>query len=287
MANITVPIVLDANATAQIFSEVTPSTDVSYVFTMDSNQLKAVDLEDFVKYIDDNSDNTLFAYSETAKQTVLTKLQKDICNQTITHDIGAGASFPNHASSVGSSTIGEMLVKYIASVLFGHPEAQAPIENDDTIKKSVQVDSSLAEQFVDELSAGLEDNYDESGNDTVPKENYVLQSIFEQLISYSSETDASGGTSPDSNRFGDKDDTGVYHGIPFRDDDTITFLISMTGNITQDSTDYTGQLDNQFTVEGDTDLANLFESNPELNGLNLNPKIWEVRLTLKGGPAVV
>lgn len=279
MAEITVPIVLTADATAKIFSEVAPATDVSYAFTMNSSGLTAQKLKDFVSYTDDDSDNTLFSYSSNSATVLLTGLQQDICNQSITHDLAAGQPFPNHSSSVGSATIGEMLVKYIASVLFGHPEAQAPIENDDEIIKSVQVDSTIAQQFVDELKSGL-DNVDISGDNTIGKENYVLQSIFEQLIAYSSETDASGGVNPDSNRFGDKDDTGVFHGIPFLTGDKIVFLINMSGTLAQDANDHSGDLPAEFEAGGDSTLVDLFGSNPEVSGTSLNAKIWQLTITL-------
>lgn len=279
---ITVPIVLDASGDANIFSEDIVTTDVSYVFTMNAGNIAATDLSDFVAYIDDNSDNTLFAYSESAKSTVKTQFDTDISQTNLVHNINDGASFPNHTPAVENATIGEMLVKYIASVLFGHPEAQAPIENDQSIVDQVQVSSNLGQQFVDALSAGLND-LDGSGNATVSAENEVLQSIFEQLISFSSETDGDEGTSPDSNRFGNRDDTGVYHGLPFLTGDTIIFLVRMKGSINQDNTSY--NLDPEFTTGGNSALATLFGSNPELtnNGgnLTLNDKIWELRVTIQ------
>ena len=278
---ITVPIVLDASGDANIFSEDVVTTDVSYVFTMNAGHIAASDLSGFVRYIDDNSDNTLFAYSETSKSTVKTQFETDICNTNLVHNTTDGASFPNHTPKVEDATIGEMLVKYIASVLFGHPEAQAPIENDQDIVDQVQVSSNLGGQFVNTLSAGLND-LDTEGNATVSAENEVLQSIFEQLVSFSSETDATGGATPDSNRFGNRDDTGVYHGLPFLTGDTIIFLVRMKGSINQDTSEY--NLDPEFTTGGDSTLATLFGSNPELtnNGgtLTLNDKIWELRVTI-------
>ena len=278
---ITVPIVLDASGDANIFSEDVVTTDVSYVFTMNAGHIAASDLSGFVRYIDDNSDNTLFAYSETSKSTVKGQFETDICNTNLVHNTTDGASFPNHTPKVEDATIGEMLVKYIASVLFGHPEAQAPIENDQDIVDQVQVSSNLGGQFVNTLSAGLND-LDTEGNATVSAENEVLQSIFEQLVSFSSETDASGGATPDSNRFGDRDDTGVYRGLPFLTGDTIIFLVRMKGSINHDTTEY--NLDPEFTTGGDSTLATLFGSNPELtnNGgtLTLNDKIWELRVTI-------
>lgn len=278
---ITVPIVLDASGDANIFSENVVTTDVSYVFTMNAGHIAAVDLSGFVRYTDDDSGTTLFAYSETAKSTVKTQFDTDISQTNLVHNVTDG-SFPNHSPKVEDDTIGEMLVKYIASVLFGHPQAQAPIENDQDIVDQVQVSSNLGQQFVDALSAGLND-LDNEGNATVSAENEVLQLIFEQLVSFSSATDASGGTTPDSNRFGNRDDTGVYHGLPFLSGDTIIFLVRMKGSINHDTTQF--NFDSEFTTGGDSSLATLFGSNPELtnnNGnLTLNDKIWELRVTIQ------
>lgn len=283
-ATITVPIVLDASATAQIFSKESIETDTSYVFTMNSSVLGAADLSNFVLYTDDNSDNTLFAYSESNKTVVQNNLAQDICNQDLTFNSVESSAFPNDNTSLENDTIGEMLVKYIASALFGHPEAQAPIENDDSIVRQVQVDSSMSSQFVTELSDGLDD-YDVSGDDTVAKENMVLQSIFEQLVSHSSsESDGSDNDVTD-NRF-NVNDTGKYHGIPFRTGDTIIFLVSMTGKLTEDTTDF-NDIDNldEFEVTGtDSNLVDLFGNNVELEKidgkLHLKRKIWELRVTL-------
>lgn len=282
-ATITIPIVLDASGDAVIFSEEAPSTDVSYVFDMSAVNLSAEDLSNSIQYKDSDSGETLFAYNNTNIETLRDNLATDISNTVLSLNTTDGANLPNHSSSVDDATIGEMLVKYIASVLFGHPEAQAPIENDTTIIKEVQEDSALADQFRDQLKAGLNQS-DTDGNDTVAAENAVLQSIFEQLISHSSGDETGDGTSPDNNRFGDRKDTGVIHGMPFLSGDTIIFLVNMTGTINQDTTTF--NLPDEFSTTGDSALNTLFGSNPNVtttednSKLDLVPKIWELRIVL-------
>jgi len=272
MATITIPIVLDANASATIFSEAAPVTDSSYVFTMNSSNLTAANLSSFLQYIDQDDGTTLFTFNTTGKTNVENGLHADISSQALTHLSG---DFPNHnGGSIGNATAGEMMVKYIASVLFGHPEAQAPIKNDSDIVQSVQTDSNIHGQFVTELSSGLNADATDATNGA---SNDVVLSIFEQLVAYSSETDATSGTAVDSNRFGDASHTAEYRGIPFQTGDTIVFLINMTGSLT---TDTQGTVGSNYTASTVPSIATLFGSNPELSGDNLVPKVWELRITL-------
>lgn len=275
MASITIPIVLDANASATIFAEAAPSTDISYAFTMSSSSLTAAKMSSFLRYIDQDDGNTLFTYSSTAKDQVSNGLHADISNVNVVH---AANNFPNHNALCANATLGEMLVKYIASVLFGHPEAQAPIKNDDDIIHAVQTTSDLHGQFVTDLTAGLTAD---ATNAEGGASNAVVQSIFEQLVTYSSTTDASASANPDDNRFGDTSHTsGSYLNIPFRTGDTIIFLISMGGSLTNDSVDAVSA---PFTSNTAPTMASLFGSNPELTGANkdqLVTKIWQLSITL-------
>lgn len=278
-AVITIPIVLDASASATLFAEASPIADSSYIFTMTSSALTATDLSNFIQYIDQDSGDTLFTYSTSGMFDVSTNLHTDLCNQSLTFLQSSPNNFPNHTSSISNATIGEMMVKYIASVLFGHPEAQAPIKNDAAIIHSVQTTSNIYGQFVDAISEDL------SANATTAEDgrsNDVVLSIFEQLVAHSSEIDASAGSSVDVNRFGDISHNEQYTGIPFRTGDTIVFLVNMTGSLT---TDGQNTLGSNFNVQAVPSISTLFSDNPDLNGDNLVPKIWELRITL-GEPVV-
>lgn len=277
MATITIPIVLDASASATIFAEAAPTTDASYVFTMNSSSLTAAKLSSFLQYIDQDDDTTLFTYSSTAKTDVENGLHADICNQQLTYSPSPTTEqhFPNHASgAVANDTLGEMMVKYIASVLFGHPEAQAPIKNDNAIVEAVQTTSNIHGQFVAELSAGL--NADAVTGENGSRNEIVL-SIFEQLVAFSSQNDAGAGSAVDSNRFGDASHTDEYKGIPFQSGDVIIFLVNMSGNL---GTDAQNSVGNNFSPSTVPAITTLFANNPDLNGDELVPKIWELRITL-------
>lgn len=277
MATITIPIVLDASASATIFAEAQPVTDASYVFSMNSSALSAADLSNFLQYIDQDSGETLFTYNSTAKTSVEDNLHSDICNQDLTYVSADSNDFPNHTGAIANAPLGEMLVKYIASVLFGHPEAQAPIKNDSSIINAVQNTSNIHGQFVNELIADLSANAESvSGG----RSNDVVLSIFEQLVAHSATEDASGGDQVDSNRFGDMSHTDGYRGIPFLAGDTIIFLINMTGSITTDDQNSVGA---NYTASSVPSIQSLFGDNPDLAGVSkdqLVPKIWELRITL-------
>lgn len=275
MATITIPIVLDASATATIFSEDTPTTDVSYVFDLSAIKLSAEDLSGFIRYIDQDDGTALFTYSTTGREKVRNNLHLDICNVELVHKDG---NFPNNNAKCSNGTMGEMLVKYIASVLFGHPEAQAPIKNDAAIIHAVQTTSNIHGQFVEELTEGL---FADATTDLSGRSNVVVQSIFEQLVTYSSTIDASSSLFPDDNRFGDISHTDVFTGMPFRTGDTIIFLVQMSGKLTTDAQN--SMPSPFFTPSTLPQLKLLFGNNPDLRGTNkdeLVPKIWEIRVRL-------
>lgn len=276
MATITIPIVLDASASATIFSEAQPTTDASYVFTMNSSSLTAAKLSSFLQYIDQDDDTTLFTFSSTSKTDVENGLHADISNQSLTYVASPTSEhFPNHVSgAVANATLGEMMVKYIASVLFGHPEAQAPIKNDSAIVQAVQTTSNIHGQFVTELSEGLNADAATAADGS---RNEIVLSIFEQLVAYSSENDATAGTAVDSNRFGDASHTAEYKGIPFQTGDTIIFLVNMSGSL---GTDDQNSVGNNFSANTVPGITTLFANNPDLNGDQLVPKVWELRITL-------
>lgn len=275
MATITIPIVLDASASATIFSEAQPITDASYVFTMNSSALKATDLSNFLQYIDREDSDPLFMYTSDGRLDVSTNLHADICNQNIVYVPADSEDFPNHTGgSLQNATLGDMLVKYIASVLFGHPEAQAPIKNDQSIIERVQTTSDIHGQFVAQLSAGL--NADAT-TDASGASNDIVLSIFEQLVAYSSTNETNvEGYDPDTNRFGNISHE-EYRGIPFLTGDTIIFLIRMAGNLTTDDQNSTGDNYTPSTVPA---ITTLFAGNPDLDGSDLVPKVWELRITL-------
>lgn len=265
MAQITIPIVLDASASAQIFAETLSVSDSSYVFTANSSSLTYEDLSGFLRYIDQDDGTQLFTYQSAYETTVQDDLHADISNINMSYNASASVDFPNSVSSLVDSTLGEMLIKYIASALFGHPEAQAPIKNDATILQAVQTDSDIHGQFTTELTAGLTAD---ATTDASGATNEVVQSIFEQIVNYDLEND--------DGRF-DMSHTDTYVGMPFQSGDTIIFLINMTGNVKVEADTY----DDEYYTSSNDVLSTIISSTPDIkSGGDLVPKIWELRITI-------
>ena len=115
----------------------------------------------------------------------------------------AGAtSYPPTPASVR-----QHFLQYIASLMFGHPQAQAPIKNDNDILTDLSNDN-LGSQFAVRLGDASD----------------IRHSILEQLIA----ADVSG------DRF-DISDNDTYHQYPFLAGDKIVFRIAMQGTLNADS----------------------------------------------------
>lgn len=143
-------------------------------------------------------------------------------------------------------------IQYISSLMFGHPQAQAPIKNDANIISDLSNDN-LGNQFVQTM-------LDMSG---------VRHSMLEQLIA----ADISG------DRFDLSDNDGNYHPYPFLEGDKITFRVAMQGNLFVDSETEL----NNGTISNTNVLYNLFDGIP---GISLVPvpkfdsRMWKVVITL-------
>lgn len=150
-----------------------------------------------------------------------------------------------------SGSLNQHFIQYIASLMFGHPQAQAPIKNDAEIIRDLS-DGNLGLQFVTSLS-------DSSS---------VRHSMLEQLIA----ADVS------SIRF-DISDTDTYHPYPFIVGDKIVFRVSMQGNLFIDSS--SGLNGSTATTTGI--LNNLFGTTV---GIQMSPsphfetRTWKVTITL-------
>jgi hypothetical protein len=147
--------------------------------------------------------------------------------------------------------LNQHFIQYISSLMFGHPQAQAPIKNDDNIIQDFS-NCNLGNQFVSSM-------YDLS---------YVRQTILEQLVA----ADISG------TRFDISDNDG-YYSYPFRVGDKITFGVAMQGKMFVDSATQF-----QNISASNTDILNrLFANSP---GITLVPepqfdrRVWKITITL-------
>jgi hypothetical protein len=170
-----------------------------------------------------------------------------------------GQGGPNYTqfSKVGSSftpqnsSICNHFLQYVASLLFGHPQAQAPIKNDSAILSDLSGDD-LGRQFITELS----------------NNHVVRHSMLEQLIDAEVSIE----------RF-DYSHNDTYHSYPFLDGDKIVFRVKMQGNLFVDAISSLGA---STTVQQSTITA-LFSNITGIDAQNgkVSERIWKVTATLR------
>ena len=116
-------------------------------------------------------------------------------------------------------SLGEVLLRYVATHLTGHPLGQAIIRNDQDFKQQVDnqtQNSKIANTLLTNLNADMVQN----GNTAVRNE--VLQSIFEQMVAL------------DVTRFQNIDDSS-FNSLPFRPNDDLLIYIKLRANLFVDS----------------------------------------------------
>jgi hypothetical protein len=160
-----------------------------------------------------------------------------------------------HAPS--PSNISNHFMQYIASLMFGHPQAQAPIKNDDDILADLSNDN-LGLQFDTELGNSVD----------------VRHSILEQLIA----ADVSG------DRFDLSDNDGNYHPYPFLAGDKIVFRVQMSGTLNADSPTSlpSGTVSNSALLHqlfsGITGIT--IQNSTSLSG-SVDARLWKITITLQ------
>ena len=173
--------------------------------------------------------------------------------------------YPNAGVSPSNEPISGHYTKYLASILFGHPLARAPIRNELKIYETMY-NQNLGTQFLQKLSVN---NY------------AVTQALFEQFVA----------NEELNNRLSVADalsyselSVGVsynWQNLPFLKNDTISFMVQMSGSIFVDSAVYglgSGSAVVPFNriFAGDANLINIGTNNDG----TVVPKKWMVRLTL-------
>jgi hypothetical protein len=148
-------------------------------------------------------------------------------------------------------------------VLFGHPQAQAPIKND--------------EQIVIDLSNG--DLGSQFGGSMGLSDVAIRRFIFEQLVNNSKNT-----IKPSGNRFDVSDNdpssnTG-YIDFPFEEGDEIVFRVRMSGGLDSDvATTFASGIGSS-----PIDLVNIFGNTVGVTNnttsVSITPKVWAIKFVL-------
>ena len=145
-------------------------------------------------------------------------------------------------------------IQYIASLMFGHPQAQAPIKNDSQIIQDLS-NGNIGLQFVNILL--------DASN--------IRHSILEQLIN----SDVS------NIRFSISDTSGSYYPYPFVKGDKIVFRVSMQGSLYIDDPT---TLPNGTVATTTNILYKLFNGIPGIDfsqsPVSIQTRYWKISITL-------
>jgi hypothetical protein len=253
---ISLPIILDLSAQQiVIFGEQVAEPDASFNLTCG---LSLNDFKNSLLYKDNESGSMDISFVQTAAlgvniDTLTNSASMTLANVYGTQNLLDYTQFSKgNVASVAPTAghLGEHFVQYVASLLFGHPQAQAPIQNDTAIMADLSNDK-LGQQFVDALAASAD----------------YRHSMIEQLIN----ADASG------LRF-DIEDTTTYRSYPFVSGDKIVFRVRMQGNLVTDSS--SGLSGSTASI-----LGNLFSGIVGIDASNVQavtvePRLWKITATL-------
>ena len=207
--------------------------------------------------------------SDASSNIVKDALHADLCSETanIKHNTThskvstKNGLYASPITSTSGNSLGNILVRYIATHLMGHPLAQAFITNDESIENDVngtgQNQSKIAETLITQFNDNL------VADATTPSKNRIIQSLFEQMIA------------GDINRFMVGDDSGKKP-IPFQTGDNLVFYISTKAKLAIDS--------NVISPATPITLTELFPNSvyPLLSDATgeLDSGLWKVTLTI-------
>jgi hypothetical protein len=257
-AVINLPFIFDLSAQSiEIFGEEVSLPDASFNLTTDLSL--NVFLSSFL-FKDNEAGDMDISFVDTASLKDHINMLNSTSNARTLQLVSVdGVGGPNYTqfSKVGSSftpqdsSICNHFLQYVASLLFGHPQAQAPIKNDTAILEDLSGDD-LGGQFITELS----------------NNHIVRHSMLEQLI----DADVS------NERF-DYSHNDTYHSYPFLDGDKIVFRVKMQGNLFVDAI---SSLGSSTTVTQST-ISALFSNIIGIDAQNgkVSERIWKVTATLR------
>lgn len=140
-------------------------SDQEYTITCDlSNAFSSL------RYQDQESGTTLYSTTDASFNA---KLLAGLNTWSLVEASYESTSAPT------DSTLGQQYIQFVASKLFGHPGAQAPIENDGVI--ATRINTEVVNDLYNDLS--LSTPADGSGNIT-PVSHTLFHEIFQNIVDY-------------------------------------------------------------------------------------------------------
>jgi hypothetical protein len=283
--NFLIPLVLDYQSKAYIYGEEGPNLLFNYQFDDVSDVISLEQMRNTFKY-KDNGDNNGIIF----KYDVDNGITEEEWHSLITKQIlSSNNNYRNSYIGPTEGPLSHHIIQWITSTLFGHPQAQAPLTNEEQIildvsngtidgsTDGVDVGQKLGRQIYDKLKSGISGVDGGEGSSNV-----IIQSIYEQMVNDGRFTvDVSSGDIT----FNAPVDTEGFLSLPFKEGDKLSFLIKIQCDLVNDNSSVNGS-----TIQGTTgttgweastssSLTNLFGN---INGVNktdtsvsLVPEVWK------------
>lgn len=239
---IDIPLVVDASANVTILASDVDISAANFVFNSFSANIDASGLSNALFYSDDNTGGglNLFRFDEDNLAYFATQVRDALVAPGSEADltlIGSTDTQYTPTNGVYTGSLGEHFIQYVAAKMFGHPLAQAPINNEDDIRSDIHsADVSL--QLYNQIEADL--NGHTGAEEVQASVNGLVLSIFETLVA--------------AGRITGNDLS--FNPFPFVAGDVLRFIIRMQGQIESGGGTYTDPCGN--FVPNIPNLSNIF-----------------------------
>jgi hypothetical protein len=239
---IDIPLVVDASANVTILASDVDISAANFVFNSISTSIDASGLSNALFYSDDNTGGglNLFRFDEDNLAYFATQVQDALVAAGSEADltlIGSTDTQYTPTNGVYTGSLGEHFIQYVAAKMFGHPLAQAPINNEDDIRSDIHsADVSL--QLYTQIETDL--NGHTGAEEVQASVNGLVLSIFETLVAAGRITGSDLSFNP----------------LPFVQGDVLRFIIRMQGQIESGGGTYTDPCGN--FVPNIPNLSNIF-----------------------------
>jgi hypothetical protein len=255
----TIPITLDAQADTTIFGEQLSVSYDYYFSDVSALYLSADHFNNAFKYRDQNNGSALFNIDQASIVLLSVAMEFELALNTFELDSTRGPSvYADASNSPTPDSFGNHYVQYLASLLFSHPQAQAPIKNDDYIKYQIEVLSGIANQIYTQFSNDV-------SNSTAISQG-IVKSMYEQLILDKHRI-------PPYDSVNDTD----YKMFDFKPGDLIEFTVNASSNVIYEIEKYPGVVQ---SVNPDETFHYLNSDNYDSGGL-VKSKTWRFGFRLK------
>jgi hypothetical protein len=271
-ASIYLPFILDLSGDAIVFGEEVQGISADYYLQEDisrsvitaSMMRNALSYKDdvVIDSINDLSYQELPTPSQNASNTIAQSIKSMTNNLELKYWQGE-ADYADCSNSYSKSNLAEHYIQYIASLIFNHPQAQAPIKNDEKISEDIS-NCDLGAQFV-----GIQ------GLDNINVRKFIL----EQLIKHDRNTSNATGHRFDVSDNDPSANSG-YIPFPFEAGDEIIFRVRMYGDLFNDNILMNGSSLSVNPIPLHTILQNVNGINIQGTSVSIEPKIWAIKLVM-------